>query len=47
MKPLRLAFQAFGPYVGRQEIDFSLLGRAGLFLIRGETGRSEEHTSEL
>ncbi len=38
MKPLRLAFQAFGPYVGRQEIDFSLLGRAGLFLICGETG---------
>ena len=38
MIPLRLAFQAFGPYVSRQEIDFEALGRAGLFLIRGETG---------
>lgn len=38
MIPLRLAFQAFGPYAGRQEIDFEALGRAGLFLIRGETG---------
>ena len=38
MIPLRLVFQAFGPYAGRQEIDFEALGRAGLFLIRGETG---------
>lgn len=38
MKPVRLLFQAFGPYAGRQEIDFEALGRAGLFLIRGETG---------
>lgn len=38
MIPLRLVFQAFGPYARRQEIDFEALGRAGLFLIRGETG---------
>jgi len=38
MKPIRLVFQAFGPYPGRQEIDLEALGRAGLFLIRGETG---------
>ena len=38
MKPVNLVFQAFGPYLGRQSIDFEALGRAGLFLIRGETG---------
>lgn len=38
MIPLQLVIQAFGPYAGRQEIDFEALGRAGLFLIRGETG---------
>lgn len=38
MKPIWLMFQAFGPYAGRQEIDFEALSRAGLFLIRGETG---------
>ena len=38
MKPISLTFQAFGPYVERQTLDFSALSRDGLFLICGETG---------
>lgn len=38
MRPLRLILQAFGPYAGRQEIDFSELGARKLFLITGPTG---------
>lgn len=38
MMPERLVFEAFGPYVERQEIDFCPLERAGLFLIHGKTG---------
>ncbi len=38
MIPLYLSFEAFGPYVKKQEMDFSRLAGAGLFLIYGETG---------
>lgn len=38
MKPLRLELHGFGPYPGRQEVDFAQLGRHGLFLIHGPTG---------
>ena len=38
MKPLRLAMEAFGPFQGRQEIDFGALGDRRLFLIEGDTG---------
>lgn len=38
MRPVRLVIQAFGPYSGREEIDFAGLSSKGLFLICGETG---------
>jgi exonuclease SbcC len=38
MIPKYLSFEAFGPYVERQEIDFTEFEYAGLFLIWGETG---------
>ncbi len=38
MRPLKLVMQAFGPYAGVQEIDFSPALRHGLFLVHGPTG---------
>lgn len=38
MKPLRLVLEAFGPYAGRQELDFADLGGRDFFLIHGPTG---------
>ncbi|WP_187386630.1 AAA family ATPase, partial [Vibrio cholerae] len=38
MRPLNLILQAFGPFAGREEIDFTKLGDAPLFLINGATG---------
>ncbi len=38
MTPELLIFEAFGPYVKKQEIDFRVFERAGLFLIHGKTG---------
>ncbi|SDM84357.1 AAA family ATPase [Acetanaerobacterium elongatum] len=38
MKPLTLTINAFGPYAGRQEIDFEQLAGQNLFLITGPTG---------
>ena len=38
MRPKKLVMEAFGPYKNRTEIDFTLLGDRGLFLITGKTG---------
>ena len=38
MRPLKLKIAGFGPYAGTQELDFSLLGKSGLYLITGDTG---------
>lgn len=38
MKPVKLTMQGFGPYSGREIIDFSMLGKNNLFLITGPTG---------
>lgn len=38
MKPLFLSLEAFGPYAGRQELDFADLRGQDFFLIHGPTG---------
>ncbi|MDA0148187.1 AAA family ATPase [Vibrio sp. LaRot3] len=38
MTPLKLTIQAFGPFAGKERIDFTALGHAPLFLINGPTG---------
>ena len=38
MRPLKLTMAGFGPYAGTQELDFSVLGSRGLYLITGDTG---------
>lgn len=38
MRPIRLSIQAFGPFSGKEVIDFTKLGPSPLFLINGPTG---------
>ena len=38
MKPLKIEFQAFGPYADCEVVDFESLSSKGLFLICGKTG---------
>ncbi|KAB2335554.1 AAA family ATPase [Bacillus mesophilum] len=38
MRPLKLTMQAFGPYAGKEEIDFTQLGMRTMFVISGKTG---------
>lgn len=38
MRPVRLEMSAFGPYVEKVELDFSKLGKEGIYLVCGDTG---------
>ncbi|WP_460860847.1 AAA family ATPase, partial [Nocardiopsis coralliicola] len=38
MRLHHLTVQAFGPFAGRESVDFDQLGAAGLFLVHGPTG---------
>ncbi|WP_446899678.1 AAA family ATPase [Clostridium sp. LBM24168] len=38
MRPIKLIMIAFGPYAGKEEIDFTRLGNKNIFLITGPTG---------
>jgi exonuclease SbcC len=38
VRPVSLELEAFGPYVGRQVVDFAALGPGDLFLVHGKTG---------
>lgn len=38
MRPIKLIISAFGPYAGKTELDLSILGTNGLYLITGDTG---------
>lgn len=38
MRPIRVDFQAFGPYKTAESVDFEKLSSKGLFLITGDTG---------
>ncbi|MGH3621280.1 MAG: AAA family ATPase, partial [Sciscionella sp.] len=38
MRLHRLEVSAFGPYPGRESVDFDALGADGLFLLYGDTG---------
>ena len=38
MRPEKLEISAFGPYAGKVNIDFEVLGDNGIYLISGNTG---------
>ena len=38
MRPLKVEFGAFGPYAGKESVDFEAIAARGLFLICGKTG---------
>lgn len=41
MRPLYIKISAFGPYAGVAEIDMAQLGKNGVYLITGDTGRGK------
>ena len=38
MRPIKVEFQACGPYANRESVDFEAISKQGLFLICGKTG---------
>jgi exonuclease SbcC len=38
MRPLKLDLEAFGPFAGKEEVDFAALTELGLYLVAGDTG---------
>ena len=38
MKPIYMEMSAFGPFSDITEVDFSKIGRNGIFLVTGDTG---------
>ncbi len=38
MRPIKLTMSAFGPYADTETLDFGKLGKAGIYLITGDTG---------
>lgn len=38
MRPLKLELTAFGPFAGKEEVDFESLADLGLYLVAGNTG---------
>ena len=38
MKPIKLVMNAFGSFLEKTEIDFTVLNNAGFYLITGATG---------
>ena len=46
MRPLKLTVEAFGPFVGKEIIDFTLMEDQQLFGIYGETGSGKSSIFE-
>lgn len=47
MKPLKLIMSAFGPFAEMTEIDFTKIGKCGVYLITGDTGSGKTTISTL
>ena len=47
MRPKKLIINAFGPYAGKEELDFSLLKENNIFVICGPTGAGKTTITNL
>ena len=47
MRPLKLTISAFGAYADKCELDMSLLGNKGIYLISGNTGAGKTTITNL